>query len=188
MTFAPPHPAATRTAHRVDTPRASPSATGAVFLSVARLNHRTPGCAFVSWQCPRPRSRHSPPHSYRCLSVPCVVEGHRATVGPRPLRRQGVPQVCDPRAPCRARTKDSRRSANAVRLQVPGFSTGIPMPHDDMRLCVCACSLTISRGETTDFRVRNDRTRRKLRVFLSFGTTKSKISAPAAGYRGAPPP
>ena len=62
------------------------------------------------------------------------------------------------------------------------------MPHDDMRLCVCACSLTISRGETMDFRVRNDRTRRKLRVFLSFGTTKSKISAPAAGYRGAPPP
>ena len=62
------------------------------------------------------------------------------------------------------------------------------MPHDDMRLCVCACSLTIPQGETMGFRVRNDRTRRKTACFLSFGTTKSKISAPAAGYRGAPPP
>ena len=51
------------------------------------------------------------------------------------------------------------------------------MPHDDMRLCVCACSLTTSRGETMDFRVRNGRTRRKTAFFVSFGITKSKISA-----------
>ena len=59
------------------------------------------------------------------------------------------------------------------------------MPHDDMRVCLF---WTTSRGETMVFRVTNDRPRRKTACFLSFDPTKSKFSAPAAGYGGAPPP